>query len=244
MALHHRTMTGPGACAQIADSDVETLADLAIATDERAALALVAGARARGLGMEALCLELLAPAARRLGERWLEDRCSFLQVTLGVGRLQQALFRLAPSAPRSWPAGEDPARALLVPATGEQHTFGVQMVGEVFRKHGWLVTGGPRRGRAALCTALASRHFDVVGLSLASERLLESAAADIRAIRGAPQTPRPIVLVGGLLAERRPELVAGLDADDVVTDILDAPRQARRALARIGAGAPGRAESD
>ena len=41
--------------------------------------------------METLYVELLEPTARHLGEMWDRDECDFIDVTLGVGRLQKLL---------------------------------------------------------------------------------------------------------------------------------------------------------
>lgn len=42
---------------------------------------------ARGVGIDAIFVDLLAPAARRLGVLWEEDLCDFLDVTIGLWRL-------------------------------------------------------------------------------------------------------------------------------------------------------------
>ena len=47
-----------------------------------------------GLPLPKLLLELLAPAARHLGEMWEDDTCDFLAVTEGLGRLQAISRRL------------------------------------------------------------------------------------------------------------------------------------------------------
>ena len=45
----------------------------------------------RGICLETLWLDVLAPAARRLGSLWLNDGCSFVDVTAGVASLQEVL---------------------------------------------------------------------------------------------------------------------------------------------------------
>ena len=46
--------------------------------------------------LELLFLRLLAPAARRLGELWEGDLCTFTDVTIGLSHLQQVLRELSP----------------------------------------------------------------------------------------------------------------------------------------------------
>ena len=61
-----------------------------------AARTYVEALRAQGVSLESLYLDLLAGAARRLGEWWASDLCDFADVTVGVGRLQQILRELSP----------------------------------------------------------------------------------------------------------------------------------------------------
>ncbi|WP_431267650.1 hypothetical protein [Dankookia sp. P2] len=69
-------------------ADVESLCALLVVDDQAAALALVEGLRGRGVTLPRIYLDLLAPAARWLGEAWEDDRADFSTVTLGLMRLQ------------------------------------------------------------------------------------------------------------------------------------------------------------
>ncbi|MFN3162956.1 MAG: hypothetical protein ACE37N_05630, partial [Pseudohongiellaceae bacterium] len=73
---------------------VTDFANLLIAEDSGAVSAYLADLRANGASLEWLYMELMGPAARRLGYLWEEDYCSIIDVTLGVGRLQQVLREL------------------------------------------------------------------------------------------------------------------------------------------------------
>jgi len=72
----------------------------------------------RGAPLETIFLHLLAPTARRLGELWEADACSFSDVTIGLSRLQQAVHELAGGSGGRARAAADGAapRALFVPA--------------------------------------------------------------------------------------------------------------------------------
>jgi len=76
--------------------DVAELVRLLLAHDVGVSSAYVETVRQRGASLEAICLGLLAPAARRLGELWEEDECNFMQVTVGLCRLHQLLRELSP----------------------------------------------------------------------------------------------------------------------------------------------------
>jgi hypothetical protein len=59
---------------------------------------------AKGASVETICLDLLAPAARRLGEMWDNDECDFLDVTMVCGVCRKSCAK-SPRGRRSiWPA--------------------------------------------------------------------------------------------------------------------------------------------
>ena len=62
------------------------------------ALLEVEGLLERGHTMQELFLNLLAPAARTLGILWEEDECDFVEVTMGIWRLQEVMREIASRA--------------------------------------------------------------------------------------------------------------------------------------------------
>ena len=108
-------------------ADITGLADIVLGSDLEAAAAYVLVLRDRGLSMETLFLELLEPTARLLGDMWDRDECDFIDVTLGVARLQKLLAIFNDTHNRS--AFLDERRRVLMAMTpGNQHSFGVAMV--------------------------------------------------------------------------------------------------------------------
>ena len=71
----------------------------------------------------------LALPRELLGEFWKQDVCDFFEVTIGVGRLQAFMDRLA--APEPVSAGDVMRRALLIALPGETHLLGVRIVAKV-----------------------------------------------------------------------------------------------------------------
>lgn len=198
----------------ISAADVKELVRMVLLPDDHPARASVEAMRLRGIPVEALFIDLLAPAARHLGELWEEDLCNFADVTVGVGRLQQLMRDLSPGLLTRAPSGEQPRRILLLPSPGEQHTFGLVMVGDFFRSAGWDVAGGPVASLDA--EGLVRREwYDVVGFSLASDVHLSRLAPAITAVRKASRNPRVGILVGGPMFLRQAGLVAEVGADAV-----------------------------
>jgi hypothetical protein len=93
--------------------------------------------RSRGATLDAIYLDLFAPAARRLGQMWEDDLCGFSEVTIGLCRLQQLVHQLSMAVIEERHPVEHGPRILLAVASREQHTFGLSVVGEFFRRAGW-----------------------------------------------------------------------------------------------------------
>jgi methanogenic corrinoid protein MtbC1 len=190
----------------------------------------------RGATPSALYLGIIAAAARKLGELWEEDRCDFAQVTISLGRLQQVVRALSPSFQRS--AVGQSAHAdtvLLLPAPGEQHTLGLLILAEFFRREGWEVIGGPVSTGYDAVELVRGALVDVAGFSIGSIECLAGLAGCIRAIRKASRNRHLSVMVGGPLFLQRPELVTRVGADAAAADAPSAVRQASGLLAMRGA---------
>ena len=229
MLAHRATVTvhdAPVGRAALA-ADVEELTRLILAHDVATAAAFVQALRARGLSADAICLDLLAPVARRLGELWTDDRCSFSEVTIGLWRLQQVMRELAPPGEQRLDAPAADLRILLAPAPGEQHTFGLMMVAEFFRRAGWDVQDETPNDRASLIEAVRAEAFDVIGLSASCEGRLEELAVTIRAVRRASANRGIGVLVGGPLFSAHPEHLHFVGADAIAGDARESPVQAQ-----------------
>ncbi len=211
----------------ISSADVKDLVRMVLLPDDRPARASIEAMRLRGIPVETLFIDLLALAARHLGELWEEDLCNFADVTVGVGRLQQAMRDLSPGLVTRPPSGSTLRRVLLLPSPGEQHTFGLVMVGDFFRSAGWDVAGGPVMS-LDIEAVVRREWFDVVGFSLASEVHLPRLAPAIAAVRKASQNPRVGVLVGGPMFLRQAGLAAAVGADAVAINGSLAPEIAEK----------------
>jgi len=219
-------LSGLRADAPTAD-DVETFTDLLLLDDTDALDAFVAELRGQGVDIAQVCLDLISPAARRLGALWESDLCDFAQVTLGLWRLQNLVFDLSPELPPSWherPAG--PRRALIAGVPGTQHTLGLLMVAEFFRRAGWDVWSDPSASLAELDGAVRGEWFDVIGLSVGSDVHVESLTSVILNLRQASRNPSAGVMVGGPVLLLRPELVSAVGADFTACDAREAVSQA------------------
>jgi len=218
-------------------SHVEELADLLVNQDPAVALAYVEAIRAQGVSLGSIYLDLLAPTARRLGELWYEDRVTFFEVTLGLCALHQLLRSVAPGTVRGARESALERRVLLVPAPGEQHTFGLVMVGEFFRRSGWDVRFEEPETVADLSRLVRGDYFAVVGITVGCATPLKCVAPAILAARRASCNRSLGVLVGGSVINARPELVSLMGADATASDGRRAVQQAEGVVRLLAAQA-------
>lgn len=183
-----------------------------------------------GAALDAIYLDLFAPAARRLGAMWSADECDFTAVTLGLWRLQRLLHEHTSRFQADSELSLDGHRILLAPMPGEQHTFGLFMVAEFFRRGGWDVTDGPVLRADDLIDAVRAQWFDVVGLSLGSSRRLPELAALVRDLRRSSRNHAIGIIVGGPVFLESPDAVMQVDADISAMDARQALQAAQELL--------------
>ena len=217
-----------------AAKDVEAFASLLLSRDIATATAFVDAVRERGTSLETVFLDLFAPAARHLGELWKADVCDFVQVTMGLSRLQQLLRELGPFFESEGEQPDSGRRVLLIPAPGEQHTFGLFMVEEFFRRAGWDVWVEAPSTAEDLVEYLRGMWFGVIGLSVSGDRLLDQLAPAIRSIRKESLNRGVGIMVGGRIFVEHPELVALIGADATAADARQAVVQAQMLLRLVG----------
>jgi len=218
------TIPGPSG-PQPTELEVDTVAELALRSDPASIASFVDELRYRGMELDRLYLELFAPVARRLGAWWEADRCNFAEVTLGMWRLHSLVAEYSPEWPTLARAGPAP-RALLAAMPGSQHTFGLLLVSEYFRRAGWEVWSDPSADLTLLRQTARQRSFDLIGLSVGTNAHGRALASVILALREASRHPDPAFMAGGSLFDQRPELAGTVGIDFVATDARQAVERA------------------
>ncbi len=214
-------------------ADVTELVRLLVVHDSTIAAAYVEALLERGVPAERICLDLLAPAARELGARWERDECDFMQVTVGLGRLQQILRTCGGDVREEDGDRGAQRRILLCPCTGEQHTFGLSVVAQFLRRAGWEVWQEFPRRRQEVLELLRQHWFAAAGLSIGCDSRLDAMRTLIADMRRASRNPELRVLVGGPLLVNRADLAVRVGADDAAADGAQAVRCAERLCGEV-----------
>lgn len=208
-----------GATTVIDDHDVFGFVGQILGSDDQAASDTVRSLIDRGVAVDGIYLDLLAPAARQLGLLWEDDECSFIDVTLGMGRLQRIIRDLSHVFQTESPDKSPPlGHVLLTCLPGEQHTLGLIMVAEFLIRDGFKVYVGAPWSEADLLTLVSTEWFDVVGFSAGCESRLSALKREIHRIRGSSCNPDIRVLVGGQVFSVDEALVARVGADGWARD--------------------------
>ncbi len=211
-------------------ADIELLLQQILRGSEPETLALIDGMRERGVSVESLYLDVFGPVARRLGEMWEDDSCDFSTVTVALGRLQRLLRELSPAFGTEIEHPANGRRALFVQPRDEQHSFGLSMVAEFFRRDGWDVIGGIGGAVTSPVALVRDEWVDIIGFSVGSDGRLPWLQETIVAVRAASRNAALAVLVGGPPFVARPEVAVAVGADGTARNGKEAPLVAERLL--------------
>ena len=206
------------------------LANLAVRDGPSAVVAYVDALLARGVPIETAYLEWIAPAARQMGCDWEADRCNFSDVTIGMWTLQQALHLLSPLFLRNCVVTKSPRRVLLVSVPGEQHTMGLYMMSEFFRRSGWDVWCELPSDYQEVLSKARSDWFDLIGLSVGSEHKIEALTQAIAALRLVSRNTEVSIMAGGPILMRNPEFAITLGVNFTAADARQAVSRADQAM--------------
>lgn len=155
---------------------------------------------------------LFEPAARVIGDSWCADELDFVKVTVAMSRMQRLFHRL--TAEHRPTAASDMSRSvLLTAAPGEQHTFGLSVVEDAFRRSRWQVDCGDFDREMDIYRSVAANSYRIIGISISGERLLSDLASMVSRLRSRSRNRSVVLMAGGSLITRNPQgaINAGFD---------------------------------
>lgn len=157
-------------------------------------------------------------AARRMGDAWQNDQMSWLDVSVGVGRMQSLLREIGMAWVADQAGDTGHGTVLLIVPDREQHTLGPMVAMGQLRRFGVSVCLRIAPSHNELRSIMAARQFDGVLISIATKDKLESVAKTVQFIKSVAGTPMPIV-VGGAVTPNVEDLAACTGADLASNDI-------------------------
>jgi methanogenic corrinoid protein MtbC1 len=207
-----KTAKAPAAVAE----HVARLVELALNADDLALNTMMAGFGEQGWTSEAILTLLIEPAARALGDAWLDDRCSELDLTIGLSMLQLAghAVRYIPSAQS---IRNSRYRILLATAPGEKHMLGTTLLADQFLAGGWQVDLAFPESEEALTNQMDAQHPDAVDIGLSDalprQHAIDQLRSTIEHSRLVVSEHPTVVSVGGRLFAEAAATALSVGAD-------------------------------
>jgi MerR family transcriptional regulator, light-induced transcriptional regulator len=200
------------------DALIDQFAKLSVEGDTRSLLEFVDRRLDAGSSTESIFVELLAPAARRLGQYWEDDSGDFVDVTMGLWRIQEILRELTLRQPPELRQGYGQRRALFATMPGEQHSLGTLMVGECFQRAGWDAEILIEPTNAEIVEKVAQAHFDMAGLTVSCDCPTATIRSLVHTIKSVSENPHIQIFLGGRVINEQPDLVVACGADATAID--------------------------
>jgi methanogenic corrinoid protein MtbC1 len=212
--------------------DVDAFSRLVLKSEPVEIMEEVQALISSGVSLKRIYLDFLAPVARRLGELWEEDRCTFTDVTLGVSRLHYVLREVGRRNGDNLNNPPTKRRVYLVPSPGERHTFGLSMVGEFFLHAGWEVATDHAAAAATILESVSSQWLDVIGFTVGCVEHLDPLLVLIDRTRKESSNREITIMVGGRLFLDKPDFALRISGATVISDGVNAVNTAETLLAQ------------
>ncbi|MBX9882966.1 MAG: BLUF domain-containing protein [Sphingomonas sp.] len=162
------------------EAHIARLVDLALNADDLGLNAAIAEFGEQGWTADAIVTLLIEPAARALGDAWLEDACTEIDLTIGLSMLQLA-GHTARQNHSMHTIRASRYRILLATAPGEQHMLGTSLLADQFFDHGWHVDMAFPDSDEALANQIEAERPDAVDIGLSDACPRRHALANLRA---------------------------------------------------------------
>lgn len=186
-------------------SHISSLVGFALNGDDVRINAFIASLEDEGWTGDAIVTLLIEPSARALGDAWLADTCSELDLTIGLSMLQLAGHAVRHHVGRR-SIRNSRYSILLATAPGEQHMLGATILADQFTDAGWRVDMAFPDTDEALANQLSAQHHDAVDIGLSDAMPRHHALPRLRVTvdhtrLAVPDQPTVISVGGRLFAE-------------------------------------------
>lgn len=209
------------AAAAPSQNEIAALCDALLSDDEAHAAQFILKLRSDGTKAEAIHLTYLAAAARMLGHMWDANKIDFVGVTLGTGRLFAIMRGMRHLFEPAFPVHNKTAIFASVP--GEDHTLGVRMATDLFRKEGWEIALKVGLDHDTLVAQIEQEPTGIVGLSIGGEHSMEPLSKLVVALHIC--CPQALILVCGQDVEQNKPVLKLMGLDGIAATYEEAKHE-------------------
>ncbi|MEM8571220.1 MAG: cobalamin B12-binding domain-containing protein [Pseudomonadota bacterium] len=174
-----------------------------------------------GISSPVIYEKYLPAVAHLLGERWVRDEITFVDVTKGSHRLQDVMRVYGREYVKSGNAVQNDHTAYMCVPDFENHSVGVFMAANQLRRMGVWVQLGIGVGATDIIEAARRHDFSMIGISAASNKSVAPICGLVDKLRSSLAGPTKIV-IGGNIVNCGVDLLHETGADLVTCNIRDA----------------------
>lgn len=173
---------------------------------------LLAEVKRARITLAALADVYIPLAARRMGEAWHDDQMSWMDVSIGVGRLQSLLREIGTAWVADQAGDTGHGTVMFIVPDREQHTLGPMVATGQLRRFGVSVCLRIAPTVNELRSLMAARRFDGVMISVSTRDKLDTVAKTVQILRTMVAQPVPII-VGGAVMTSVEDIISMTGAD-------------------------------
>lgn len=203
---------------KITGFEISEFINLCIADDEQLSRDYIKRLISYGISIDQIFLELIAPAARLLGEKWDKDLLDFIQVTHGLVRLHLITHVIGFEYQDGPTQAGEVRRLLIASSPGSKHFLGPNIVANFFRKIGWQVILEVSITSQELIHAVENEWFDLIGISVSTHEQLSTLGQLVDDLKKGSRNPNTKVLLGGPIFMIEEHAATEFGADAICTD--------------------------
>jgi len=182
---------------------VRHLCDALISGSDTAYRSVITDLVLNGFEQDEIYQTIVPDAARHLGEMWLHDETTFVEVTTAATRLQCLLREKKTDdnrigMDRSIPLGQS---ILLVIPQFEDHSLGAFVAADQFRRHGVWVHLGIGMESEEVVNLVANGRFAMVGFTLSNGNSIDKMTCMLSDIRAGVSHCPPLIIGGNVVEQ-------------------------------------------
>ena len=144
-----------------------------------------------------LFLGLYTNSARLLGEMWVQDLCSFGDVTIGLTVLHDLVRQNTQRLRLELEPTKHEVTLCLSPIPGQEHVFGAFMLEAFLLAKGYNVETSLAQTREIFLNHVATKEYSMIALSVAENEQVKECKKLIQSIRNMSLNQDIKILVGG-----------------------------------------------
>ena len=205
--------------------DEKFLADFSkvlILADKDTAIRMTEEVLCDGTSVADLFLGLYTNSARLLGEMWVQDLCSFGDVTIGLTVLHDLVRQNTQRLRLEFEPTQYETLMCLSPIPGQEHVFGTFMLEAFLLAKGYNVETSFAKNREMFLNTIATKKYNIIALSVAEDNQVKECKKLIKNIRNMSFNQDVKILAGGYPFIQNKKLYLEVGADATADNALQA----------------------